>query len=133
MTSREEFHKYRSTAHKQEINIHGGTYSDVPNRLRLKWTGHARKTTEYREVAILVFSINEKGSYLCGICVTGTNIFPLMGKVSTHKKKSEQTITTNNIITRITVNIMIVKSSLTLLHSIGFLMFFFLLFPFLTF
>ena len=48
-----------------------------------------------------------------------------MGKVSTDKKKSEQTITTNNIITRITVNIMIVKSFLTLLHSIGFLMFFF--------
>ena len=31
MTSREEFRKYRSAAHKQEINIHGGTYSDVPN------------------------------------------------------------------------------------------------------
>ena len=30
MTSREEFRKYRSAAHKQEINIHGGTYSDVP-------------------------------------------------------------------------------------------------------
>ena len=30
MMSREEFRKYRSAAHKQEINIHGGTYSDVP-------------------------------------------------------------------------------------------------------
>ena len=30
MTSREEFRKYRSAAHKQEINIHVGTYSDVP-------------------------------------------------------------------------------------------------------
>ena len=30
MTSREEFRKYRSASHKQEINIHGGTYSDVP-------------------------------------------------------------------------------------------------------
>ena len=34
MTSREEFRKYRSAAHKQEINIHGGTYSDVPDGLR---------------------------------------------------------------------------------------------------
>ena len=31
MTSREEFRKYRSAAHKQEINIHDGTYSDVPD------------------------------------------------------------------------------------------------------
>ena len=30
MTSREEFRKYRSAAHKQKINIRGGTYSDVP-------------------------------------------------------------------------------------------------------
>ena len=34
MTSRAEFRKYQSAAHKQEINIHVGTYSDVPLMLR---------------------------------------------------------------------------------------------------
>ena len=38
-------------------------------------------------LTILVFSIDEKGSYLRGICVTGINIFPLMGNVSTRKSK----------------------------------------------
>ena len=30
MTSREEFRKYRSAAHKQKINIHDGTYNHFP-------------------------------------------------------------------------------------------------------
>ena len=36
MTSREEFRKYRSAAHKQKINIHGGTYSDAPQMALLE-------------------------------------------------------------------------------------------------
>ena len=33
MTSREESRKYRSAAHKQKINIHGGTYNHFPRPL----------------------------------------------------------------------------------------------------
>ena len=33
MTSQEESRKYRSAAHKQKINIHGGTYNHFPNDL----------------------------------------------------------------------------------------------------
>ena len=54
MTSREEFRKYRSTAHKQEINIHGGTYSDVPQNTRSTKAYSSRRNVKFQSAQIIV-------------------------------------------------------------------------------
>ena len=73
MTSREEFRKYRSAAHKQEINIHGGTYSDVPGLFSNASAFCAKTTSDAGRVRINKISSVEFPvdipTDLAGICV----------------------------------------------------------------
>ena len=64
MTSREEFRKYRSAAHKQEINIHVGTYSDVPLK-QVPTAEIGKHWFSFRCVYIVGFSTLE-GKYKVG-------------------------------------------------------------------